>query len=281
MPARVGRDRRRRQIVAGRRAARLRGGSGWSIGSASSPSATLTRQPFGELTLRGTAPHLPDWFWPGPRAYDTSNPVERARLRFAYTVPGVFAQDDVDLRHVCCRISAARASIAHSEYGTFLSPRVSGPLQGDDWSSRRVIGSGFLSPRRAVVEKTEPAGLSAPHAACAVSRRSARKRSSSMFFSVVGCGLRATVRVFASRSAPRLDVQPYGIALVNLILRPTTNAGPRFVSSWRAARFSVVAAYCVRVRAARGRRRCGLWTRAYRRHRLAWYGRRRGAIGVE
>jgi iron complex outermembrane receptor protein len=201
---------------------------------------------FGELTLRGTAPHQ-TWVVGGALERDTFDPIDVPRFAFAYTVPGVFAQDEVDLA-TWLSISASARVDAHSEYGTFLSPRVSVLFKGDDWSSRVSFGSGFFAPTP-LIEETEAAGLSR----LTLPRRLTAERgeSASVDFSGAAGGLRATVTVFASRVREPLDVQRDAVfALVNRST-PTTNAGLDFVSSWRGGPFSVVAAYAY-VRAREG-----------------------------
>ena len=46
----------------------------------------------------------------------------------------------------------------HSEYGTFVSPRVSALLRSGSWNSRVSFGTGFYGPS-ALTEETEAAGL--------------------------------------------------------------------------------------------------------------------------
>jgi iron complex outermembrane receptor protein len=201
---------------------------------------------FGELTLRGTGPRQ-TWVVGGALERDTFDPVDVPRFAFAYTVPGVFAQDEIDFAK-WLSISASARVDAHSEYGTFLSPRLSVLFKGEDWSSRVSLGSGFFAPTP-LIEETEAAGLSR----LTVPRRLTAERgdSASVDFSGEAGGVRATVTLFASRVRDPLDVERDTVfALVNRA-SSTTNVGLDFVSSWRRGPFSVVAAYAF-VRAREG-----------------------------
>jgi outer membrane receptor for ferrienterochelin and colicins len=193
---------------------------------------------FGELTLRGTGPRQ-TWVVGSAIERDTFDPIDAPRFAFAYTVPGVFAQDEIDLA-TWLSISASARLDAHSEYGTFLSPRLSVLFKGEAWSSRVSLGSGFFAPTP-LIEETEAAGLTR----LTVPRKLTAERgdSASVDLSGAAAGVRATVTLFASRVRDPLDVERDTVfALVN---RPssTTNVGLDFVSSWRRGPFSVVAAY--------------------------------------
>jgi outer membrane receptor for ferrienterochelin and colicins len=201
---------------------------------------------FGELTMRGTAPRQ-TWVVGAALERDTFNPVDVPRFAFAYTVPGVFAQDEIDFAKWLSISASARAD-AHSEYGAFLSPRLSVLFKGQDWSSRVSLGSGFFAPTP-LIEETEAAGLSR----LAVPRRLTAERgdSASIDFSGEAGGMRATITVFASRVRDPLDVERDTVfALVNRT-SSTTNVGLDFVSGWRRGPFSLVAAYAY-VRAREG-----------------------------
>jgi iron complex outermembrane receptor protein len=193
---------------------------------------------FGELTLRGTAPRQ-TWVVGAALERDTFDPVDLPRFAFAYTVPGVFGQDELDLAK-WLSISASARVDAHSEYGTFLSPRLAVLFKGGDWSSRVSLGSGFFAASP-LIEETEAAGLSR----LTVPRRLTAERgeSASVDFSGEAGGVRATVTLFVSRVRDPVEVMRDSVfALVNRA-SSTTNAGLDFVGSWRRGPFSVLAAY--------------------------------------
>ena len=56
-------------------------------------------------------------------------------------------------------ISASARLDRHNEFGTFVSPRISGLVRGGPWSSRVSYGTGFSAPTP-LTEETEAAGLS-------------------------------------------------------------------------------------------------------------------------
>lgn len=82
---------------------------------------------------------------------------------YAFTIPAMFAQLDVDA-HALLSISTSVRMDAHSDYGTFLNPRVSvlarRPAAGRfaGWSTRLSAGTGAFAPNP-FVEETEVTGL--------------------------------------------------------------------------------------------------------------------------
>lgn len=82
---------------------------------------------------------------------------------YAYTIPAAFAQFDVDARSWLAVSTSVRLD-AHSDYGTFVNPRVSllarrpaeGRLAG--WTTRLSAGTGAFAPTP-FVEETEVTGL--------------------------------------------------------------------------------------------------------------------------
>lgn len=82
---------------------------------------------------------------------------------YTFTIPALFLQTDVDATSWMTLSASARLD-AHSEYGTYLNPRVSlllrppgdGPLSG--WSTRLSGGTGAFAPTP-FTEETEATGL--------------------------------------------------------------------------------------------------------------------------
>ena len=111
---------------------------------------------FGEVTLRGASgAHT----WVGGLAVeqDAYTPTDVPHFAYTYTTPGVFIQDDIDIRPWLA-ISISGRLDHHSEYGTFFSPRASALLRSGNWSTRISTGSGFFGPS-VLTEETEAAGL--------------------------------------------------------------------------------------------------------------------------
>ena len=81
---------------------------------------------FGEVTVRGTAgSHT--WVAGAAVESDRYNATDVPRFNYAFTTPGVFVQDDVAIAPWLSLSGSARLD-HHSEYGTFVSPRVSALL---------------------------------------------------------------------------------------------------------------------------------------------------------
>ena len=99
---------------------------------------------FAEITLRrATGPHT----WVGGVAVeqDAYHPADVPRYAYTFTTPGLFVQDDIDVRPWLAVSMSGRLD-RHSEYGWFFSPRVSALLRSGDWSTRLSTGTGFFGP---------------------------------------------------------------------------------------------------------------------------------------
>ena len=81
---------------------------------------------------------------------------------FNYSVPGLFAQDEIQLSESVTLSASARLD-HHNQYGTFFSPRIAmlwrpgGPKSA--WRVRVSLGTGFFAPTP-ISEETEATGLS-------------------------------------------------------------------------------------------------------------------------
>lgn len=111
---------------------------------------------FGEVAVRGAAGRH-TWIVGGAYERDAYRPTDVPRFAYTYDVPGVFAQDDVDLAP-WLSVSAGARLDWHSEYGAFLSPRLAGLIRAGDWTSRVSVGRGFFATTP-LTEETEAAGL--------------------------------------------------------------------------------------------------------------------------
>src|SRR6202035_3092302 len=89
---------------------------------------------------------------------DRFQPIDLPRFAYTFTVPGVFVQDDLDVARWLA-ISASGRLDEHSEFGSFISPRISGLVRRGPWSSRLSYGTGFFAPTP-ITEETEATGLS-------------------------------------------------------------------------------------------------------------------------
>ena len=77
---------------------------------------------------------------------------------YTFTIPSVFAQDDWRVAEWLAVTASGRVD-AHSEYGTFFSPRVSALLRpAPGWTVRASAGAGYYAPTP-FTEETEAIGL--------------------------------------------------------------------------------------------------------------------------
>jgi outer membrane receptor for ferrienterochelin and colicins len=193
---------------------------------------------FGEFTLRGTAPRQ-TWVVGAALERDVFDPVDVPAAAFAFTVPGVFAQDDVDIRKWLAVSASARVD-AHGEYGTFLSPRLSLLFKGDAWSSRVAAGSGFVAPT-ALTEETEAAGLT--RLTIVRPLRAERADSTSADLSAHRGGVKGTVTLFASRVKQPIEVVRTNVYSLANREAPTETVGVDVLTSWIRPPFSIYGSY--------------------------------------
>ncbi|MEY4635867.1 MAG: hypothetical protein RJA55_1665 [Acidobacteriota bacterium] len=194
---------------------------------------------FGEVTLRGSA---------GTHTWVVGAAIEREAYRaadlpqfdFTYTVPGVFVQDDVTLTD-WMSISASARLDHHSEYGTFVSPRVSALARAGAWHARLSAGTGFFGPSP-LTEETEAAGLSRLQIPGAL--QAEEGRSLSFDISRSDGPLSYTFTLFNSRVNHPVHVD-YGenrLVLTNLA-EPTNNTGVELLGTLRRSPFSLTGSY--------------------------------------
>ena len=203
---------------------------------------------YGEMTLRGAAPRQ-TWVVGAAIDRDAYDPEDLPAYAYAYTVPGVFGQDEIDVAK-WLSVSASGRVDAHSRYGTFVSPRISVLVKGDDWSSRISAGSGFFAPTP-LLEETEAAGLSR----LTIPRplKAERGGSASIDFSADTRGVKTTVTLFASRIRDPLHVTRDEVYAITTDASPTTNAGFDLLTRWTHGGQSIVGYYAfVRARESDG-----------------------------
>jgi len=112
---------------------------------------------FSEVSLTGTdGRHT--WVAGGALQGDRFRSREAPRFDYTYVVPGVFAQDEFRLTPRFTLSGSARVD-AHSEFGTFVSPRVSALVRPREaWTVRVSAGRGYFAPTP-FTEETEATGL--------------------------------------------------------------------------------------------------------------------------
>jgi iron complex outermembrane receptor protein len=193
---------------------------------------------FAEVTLRATAGRHT---LVGGVALerDAYRPVDLPRFGYTFTVPGVFAQDDLDLNE-WLSLSASGRLDRHSEYGTFFSPRVAVLLRAGSWSSRLSLGTGFFGPSP-LAEETEASGLTRLEIPQRL--RAEEGQSASFDLSRTDRPFSYTFTLFGSRVRHPLDVdRSAGLLLTNLP-DPTTNVGVELLGTARHEPYALTATY--------------------------------------
>jgi iron complex outermembrane receptor protein len=192
---------------------------------------------FTEIAVRGTAPRQT---WVGGIAFERStlDPRDQPHFAYAFNVPGVFAQDDVDITS-WLSVSASGRLDVHSEFGTFFSPRVSALLRHERWTTRASFGTGFFAPT-ALTEETEAAGLA--RLTVIDPLEAERGRSASVDVTREAGPLTVTVTFF------RYDVDHPAVVdratyTLSTLSEATVNQGVETVATVRRAPFSVTGTY--------------------------------------
>ena len=192
---------------------------------------------FTELAIRGTAPRQT---WVAGVAFERSTLDPRDQPAFAYTfnVPGLFLQDDIDLRQWLTVSASARVD-AHNEFGTFLSPRVSALLRSGTWTSRVSVGSGFFAPN-ALTEETEAAGLTRLMVDTPLQAERGRSASLDVSRTLGPLTLTGTLFHYNVRNPAVVDRATYTLAT---LAEPTTTRGVESIVTYRNPPFSATGTY--------------------------------------
>jgi iron complex outermembrane receptor protein len=196
------------------------------------------RTAFGEVTLRAPAGRHT---LVGGLAleHDSYRPRDLPQFAYQFLVPGLFAQADIELAR-WLSLSASGRVDHHSEYGAFLSPRLSALLRSGRWNSRVSIGTGFFGPSP-LTEEAEAAGLTRltiPRPLVAEEGQSA-----SLDLTRVDGPFSSTVTFFTSRVQHPIHVdRTAGLVLTNMP-RPATNAGVELLGVLRRSPYSVTGTY--------------------------------------
>ena len=170
---------------------------------------------------------------------DGFQPIDLPRFAHTFTAPGVFVQDDVDFARWLAVSASARLD-QHSEFGTFISPRLSGLVRHGSWSSRLSYGTGFFAPTP-VTEETEATGLS--RLTVAAPLKPERGTSASFDLTRALGPLSATLTLFHSTVGDPLEVERSEHFVLKNLPAPTTNAGVEALAVWKMEDFSFVANY--------------------------------------
>ena len=192
---------------------------------------------FAEVTVRrASGPHT--WVAGATVERDAYRPRDVPRYAYAFTTPGLFAQDYVAPRPWLALSMSGRLD-RHGTYGWFVSPRVSALLRSGGWSTRLSTGSGFFGPTP-LTEETEASGLT--RLSVDGPLRAERGRSVSIDLTRVLGPTAWTATLFRSRIADPVHVDRATYVLRNLD-HPTTNTGLELLGTFRRPPFALTASY--------------------------------------
>jgi outer membrane receptor for ferrienterochelin and colicins len=188
---------------------------------------------FGEVSLTGIdGRHT--WVTGVALQSDGFRSQQVPRFNYTYVVPGVFAQDEFRLTRQVTVSGSARVD-AHSEFGTFISPRVSLLVRPDEtWTMRVSTGRGYFAPTP-FTEETDATGLSRVAPLGALEAERADSFSADVTWTRRPFDLTATA--FYSRINGALDVRETGrpafpISIVNLD-GTTVTRGTELIAHYR------------------------------------------------
>ncbi|HEX4915103.1 MAG TPA: TonB-dependent receptor [Vicinamibacterales bacterium] len=192
---------------------------------------------FGEFSIRGAA-QSHTWVAGVAIESDRYRNDQVKQFDHAFTVPGVFVQDDFVVKPWLSLSGSARLDY-HNEYGTFFSPRISALVHSNEWQARASFGTGFFGPS-ALTEETEAAGLTLLQMPNPL--RAERGRSASIDLTRTAGPLSTTVTVFTSRVIDSIKVNreiEYTIGNAD----KTTNVGSELLATFRREPFALTGTY--------------------------------------
>jgi iron complex outermembrane receptor protein len=193
---------------------------------------------FGEVALRGTRGRQ-TWVVGLAIERDLYRPLDVPRFAYTFTVPGLFGQYDVDVSSTWSLSSSARLDL-HSEYGAFVSPRVSALARAGRWTSRLSLGTGFFAPTP-LTEETEAAGLA--RLTIDGPLEAERGVSASFDLSRTDGPVSSTLTIFGSRIADAVHVDRSDAYVLGSLADATTNVGVELLATVRRAPFSLTSTY--------------------------------------
>jgi iron complex outermembrane receptor protein len=193
---------------------------------------------FGEIAVRGTTGRHT---WVGGFAVqrDAYTPRDVPQFKYAFWVPGGYAQYDVTLT-TAVSVSASGRLDVHSEYGTFFSPRISALARAGRWTSRLSVGTGFFAPTP-LTEETEAAGLTRLQVDGPLEAE--RGVSASFDLTRTDGPFSYTATVFASRISDPIHVERSPVYVLRNLTDPTTNVGLELLGTFRQEPFAVTGTY--------------------------------------
>ncbi len=193
---------------------------------------------FGEIALRG-ASGAHTWVTGVVYERDDYQPRDVPQFAYTYNVPGVFAQDDFDVRSWMSVSLGARVDV-HNEYGTFFSPRVAALFRGGPWVSRVAVGQGFFAST-ALTEETEAAGLSRLRVIGELEAERGTSFSADLTRQIGAASITATF--FTSRVADAVGVERETDYTLFNRAEASTNIGMELLTTLRAGDYVATGSY--------------------------------------
>ena len=190
------------------------------------------------MSLKGTAGKN-TWVVGVADQRDSFRPRDTPRFAYTYVVPGLFAQDDINIASWLSVSASARVDF-HNRYGRFFSPRLSALLRKSGWTSRVSAGQGFYAPTP-LTEETEAAGLA--RLLLPAPLKAERGRSASVDLTRSMGPLSVTGTFFASNIDHPVYVDRGATYELFNLLGPTRNRGAELLATLRKAPFSATASY--------------------------------------
>ncbi len=159
---------------------------------------------FGETTLSGRGQGH-SWVLGAAVGQDRLQVSDVPGVGYTYTVPSIFAQDEFAPADWMI-LSASGRIDAHSDYGTFFSPRLSAIfLPAERWMVRMSVGTGFAAPTP-FVDEIESTGLGVLDPLTGL--QAERAASASLDAQWAANGWEANVSIFGSEIRHPLEVRP-------------------------------------------------------------------------
>lgn len=193
---------------------------------------------FGEISLRGVTGKN-NWVAGFADVRDAYRPHDVPRFSYTYVVPGIFAQDDLEVAPWLTVSGSARVDF-HNIYGTFFSPRLSALIRKSGWTSRISAGQGFFAPTP-LTEETEAAGLARLSLPTPLKAERGRNASVDLTRSVGPISVTSTF--FASNIDHPVYVDRSPVYEILNLQGATRNRGVELLGTFRKSPFTATATY--------------------------------------
>jgi iron complex outermembrane receptor protein len=195
---------------------------------------------FGEASLTGTTGHN-TWVGGAALQRDTFRSIDVPRFDYAYTIPGLFAQDDYAIARWLTASASVRVDM-HSAFGTFFSPRLSLLFRpAGMWTARISGGRGHFAPSP-FTDETEATGLTPLAPLGAIKPESANSVSADVTWRKVPFEITTTVfhsRIAGAQVFRQLPDGPFAARIVNAET-PTRTNGTELIARYHTEDVDVI-----------------------------------------